>query len=126
MSLEAASQGLIIKDDRILMVRQEEDGRIFWNFPGGHMEIGETPEETCIREVKEETGYKIKIIELFSEIAKGSHPGSTGHEYVFKAEIIEGVEKLETGLLGLEWVSIYDSNIWDSKTLPIVQLLRKE
>lgn len=27
----------------VWMVKQEENGRIFWSFPGRHMEIGKTP-----------------------------------------------------------------------------------
>ena len=34
-----------------------------YSLPGGHMEIGETPEESCIREVYEETGLEIEITE---------------------------------------------------------------
>ncbi|WP_231687655.1 NUDIX domain-containing protein [Bacillus sp. CHD6a] len=34
-----------------------------WSVPSGGIEIGETPEECCIREVKEETGYEVRIIE---------------------------------------------------------------
>jgi|GEM_PF-6482746 len=37
MTLETASQALIIRNSRVLMIRQEEAGQIFWNFPGGHM-----------------------------------------------------------------------------------------
>ena len=33
-----------------------------WVQPGGHMEDGETPEETAIREVYEETGVKISLL----------------------------------------------------------------
>lgn len=40
---------------------------MFWNFPGGHMETGETPEETCVREVKEETGFDVKISALMMQ-----------------------------------------------------------
>lgn len=106
------------------MVKQEEKGRIFWNFPGGHMELGETPEQTCVREVKEETGYDIRIIELFCEIEKGSHPGSAGREYVFLSEIIDGEERLEDGLLDMKWVPLNDHEIWDEKTLPIIKRIR--
>lgn len=43
----------IIKDDnnRFLVVKNERNE---WELPGGRIELGETPEETVVREVKEE------------------------------------------------------------------------
>lgn len=38
-----------------------------WDFPKGHIELGEKPVETVIREVKEETGLEVKIIKNFSK-----------------------------------------------------------
>ena len=35
-----------------------------WGFPGGALELGETPEMAAIREVKEETGLDVEIVEL--------------------------------------------------------------
>lgn len=52
--------GLVVQDGRFLMVKQQKHGRIFWNFPGGHIEPGESPEEACIREVEEGTGYRVR------------------------------------------------------------------
>ena len=59
------SQALIIKDNRILMVKQYvERGDIVWNYPGGSIEVNESPEQACIREVREETGYEVEISRL--------------------------------------------------------------
>ncbi|GIW66901.1 MAG: diadenosine 5'5'''-P1,P4-tetraphosphate pyrophosphohydrolase [Candidatus Parcubacteria bacterium] len=38
-----------------------------WDFPKGHIEIHETPEQTAIREVKEETNLNIKILKGFQK-----------------------------------------------------------
>lgn len=51
----------IIKDGKFLMGRRRNaHGDGTWSIPGGHLEFGETPEETAQREVLEETGVSIK------------------------------------------------------------------
>ncbi len=51
---------LVLKDDRILLQRRPKEPFInMWNAPGGKVEIGETIEEACIREVYEETGLAL-------------------------------------------------------------------
>ncbi|GIW65638.1 MAG: diadenosine 5'5'''-P1,P4-tetraphosphate pyrophosphohydrolase [Candidatus Parcubacteria bacterium] len=39
-----------------------------WDFPKGHIEIYETPEQTAIRELKEETGLDVKLIKGFKKV----------------------------------------------------------
>ena len=53
--------GLIFKDDKVLLIHWAEP-RSSYDIPKGTIEKGETPEQACIREVQEETGYKTKII----------------------------------------------------------------
>ena len=48
----------------LLLQRTMDPGRGSWCFPGGFMEIDETPQETAIRECKEESGLDIKITKL--------------------------------------------------------------
>ena len=52
---------------KILLVRNH-NGRNY-SFPKGHVEQGETEQETAVREVKEETGLNIEIIDSFREVA---------------------------------------------------------
>ena len=56
--------GVIIrKDDQILLgTRLNVLGHGTWNFPGGHLEFGETPEDCARREVMEEAGITIKTL----------------------------------------------------------------
>ncbi len=46
----------------ILLQRRGDSNK--WGFPGGAIELGETPEMAAIREVKEETGLEVEVTEL--------------------------------------------------------------
>ncbi|WP_232516863.1 NUDIX hydrolase [Bacillus altitudinis] len=50
-------------DEHILMVKNVKG---YWEFPGGAVEKGEHLQQAVIREVREETGYVIKVNELHS------------------------------------------------------------
>ncbi len=52
---------------KVLLVKNH-NGR-YWSFPKGHVEKGETEEQTAIREIKEETGLDVEIIDSFREVS---------------------------------------------------------
>jgi 8-oxo-dGTP diphosphatase len=56
--------GAIIRDgDRMLVLRRAgAHGAGTWGLPGGHMEFGESPEETAVREVAEEVGLVVEAV----------------------------------------------------------------
>lgn len=49
------SAGIVIKDNKLLVIHRINKGDEYWVFPGGGVEKGETPEQTTIREINEET-----------------------------------------------------------------------
>ncbi len=51
------------EENKYLLIRNKRSAH--WGFPKGHVEPGETNEETAIREVLEETGLKIRIVPDF-------------------------------------------------------------
>ena len=52
---------VIICDGRILLERRKNDpGKGKWSIPGGLVELGESTEQTVIREVKEETDLEVE------------------------------------------------------------------
>ncbi|MBN1140392.1 MAG: (deoxy)nucleoside triphosphate pyrophosphohydrolase [Deltaproteobacteria bacterium] len=58
------------KDGRILITRRPEGKRHagFWEFPGGKLEDGETPPEGLRREIAEELGLEIEVLEIFEVV----------------------------------------------------------
>ncbi|MBI9103850.1 MAG: NUDIX domain-containing protein [Spirochaetales bacterium] len=59
-----AVKGFIVKDGKFLIVKRNPPEANIWELPGGHLEYGETAEETIIREMNEETGLNVTPIKL--------------------------------------------------------------
>jgi ADP-ribose pyrophosphatase YjhB (NUDIX family) len=59
-SLVVGSSAVVVDDEgRILLQRRSDSGN--WALPGGAMDIGETFAQSVVREVKEETGFDVRI-----------------------------------------------------------------
>ena len=60
----------IIKQDDAILIVQRKAGKSFggyWEFPGGKIEDGETPEECLVRELSEELGVVAFVLHPFAE-----------------------------------------------------------
>lgn len=56
--------GILIENNKILLVQQKLSDNRQWSLPGGRLERGETISQGMIREMKEETGLNIEIIRM--------------------------------------------------------------
>ena len=55
--------GVVFKKDRVLITRRRPEGLLggLWEFPGGRLKDGETPQDACVREILEEVNLKVNI-----------------------------------------------------------------
>lgn len=70
------SYGAVIINEKkqFLLIRNKNGGH--WDFPKGHKEEGESSRETALREVLEETGLEVRLIDGFKEKSRYSpRPG---------------------------------------------------
>lgn len=65
------------------------DYRGWWEFPGGKIEAGETPEEALVREIKEELDSEIKVGEYICTV-EYDYPEFHLSMKCFKCELISG------------------------------------
>ena len=53
------SAAIVIQENKVLMIRAKNKNS--WGVPSGGIEVGETPQQACLRELWEETGFKGRI-----------------------------------------------------------------
>lgn len=78
------SSVVIIENKKVVLIQRIRDGAMYYVFPGGGIEHGETPETGAKREALEELGVDVKINECISKIEFNST------QYFFLSEIISG------------------------------------
>jgi len=94
---EISAGGLVIdgidgpREDQLaaLIGRMDRRGRMIWSLPKGHIEQGETAEQTAIREVAEETGIHGHVLAALGSIdywfvTEGRRVHKTVHHYLLR------------------------------------------
>lgn len=68
---EVSAGGVVVRDGEVLVIvptRRGPQGQRVLALPKGHVDPGETPEQTAAREVREETGVDAELLEPLGEI----------------------------------------------------------
>lgn len=76
-------RGFVLNEsDEILMAKESIDGK--WTIPGGWADVGDSPSEAVIKEIKEETGFDAEVIRLLAIYDKRCHPHPPEPFYIYK------------------------------------------
>ena len=75
-------RGVVFNEDAILLVRERADGK--WTLPGGWVDVNESPSESVVREVLEESGYQTKALKLLACYDRNRHPHPPHPYHVYK------------------------------------------
>ncbi|QCU77619.1 NUDIX domain-containing protein [Citricoccus sp. SGAir0253] len=98
--------GVIVRDDTLLLSLWDGPVEALWTLPGGGMELGEQPEQACVREIEEETGYRARLQGLVGVTSRtidgahrATHPGRPllAVQVIYRAEVVSGVLRPEVG-----------------------------
>ncbi len=111
---------ILVKGEKILLVRHRKGNRTYWVLPGGRVKYGETIEETARREMKEETDLKIKLNKLVfidETINRGRHVINL----YFTAKFLSGKLKVAKGKVLQEAKFFSSKRVKDLLILPDIK-----
>lgn len=100
---------VLSEENKILLVQESADKR--WSLPGGWADVGFTPSEVIIKEIKEETGLEATVERLLAVFDKQKHPHPPQSFYVYKlvflckaisTEICKGFDVLDVRYFSID------------------------
>jgi len=108
------------KDDKTLMLYRNKKENDYhkgkWNGLGGKFELGESPEDCAIRELKEESGLDAKKLNLKGHLTFPMFDGKDDwYVFVFTIPEFEG-ELIESNEGHLDWIEnseLHKLNLWE-------------
>ncbi len=107
--------GVVIKKDGKYLLVQEKYSKIYglWNLPAGRVDVGDSIEQTAVKEALEETGYVVELIRkigIFQDIA------TVPPRHAFEAKIIGGELKIpKEEILDAKWFTLSEIELMKDK-----------
>jgi ADP-ribose pyrophosphatase YjhB (NUDIX family) len=113
-----AHAALFDAEGNILLVRRADDGR--WCLPCGWVEPNEAPEETVVRETREEIGLDVRVRTLTGVFTRKAHGGYGPHSAIavgYLCELIGGCLQPSHEVCEGRYLRIEDVSDWHEKHL---------
>lgn len=118
---------VFIQHNKVFATQRKNEGELalYWEFPGGKLEHGESGEEAAIREIKEELSAEIAVVKYLTTVV---------HQYTtFKITLIAYLCEVTSGNLTISehiasrWLAKEELHTveWAAADLPIVALVEK-
>jgi len=127
MQLIDVVAGIIQKEGKILLARRKPGSHLegFWEFPGGKVETGETPEQALVRELAEEFSIRTRTGAFVAESvydygAKRIHLMAYFSTHLDGEIILDSHDKIQ-------WVSVDEIEFFQlaPADIPLAQALKK-
>lgn len=84
--MRKAARAIVTHEDKMLAMKRNKFGHEYYVLVGGEVELGETPEQTLVREVQEETGLTVTNYRLVYIEEAGSLYGT---QYIYLCDVAE-------------------------------------
>ena len=112
----------------VLIAQRKADAHLggLWEFPGGKCSPDETPEQCALREVREETGLEVTVLEAWSPITH-AYPERTVmlHPFLCRA-LTENAQPLGSRRIIWTPVSELDMYPFPEANAPLLERLRRD
>ena len=104
----------IIEREGLFLIARRTEGRhlaLKWEFPGGKVELGESEVEGLHRELFEELGVRVEVVERLTPV-EYSYPERSLRLIAFRCRIVEG-EPVANDHEELRWIGIDEASSYD-------------
>lgn len=134
LNMRTRVQAIVVRGDRVLMVKHRVDGERWWCLPGGALEPGESLQEGVLRELREECNLAGEVVRQTSHFCFGPEDEA----YTFLVEIGDQEPRLghdpevqgdEAILVDVRWLSLREiaerdrAFLWASGLLAVGEFL---
>ncbi len=101
--------GILIRSGDVLLGRRtvEQSFPLQWEFPGGKIEPGETPQEALEREFQEEVGLQVRCGELYETLEYVNAAGASIRVRFYRTDWVAG-EARPLEVEAVRWIPVRD------------------